>query len=107
MKQFTKISLVTILSFIGVILTVMFRDVVFQAVGPAIGLFENGQPTPVAGTTVLFLGYVSCDATVVSRKTQMASTFSLSNPQRCELENGVTCNRCHNLGNVTTTLGYN
>lgn len=55
MKQFTKISLVTILSFIGVILTVMFRDVVFQAVGPAIGLFENGQPTPVAGTTVLFL----------------------------------------------------
>ena len=42
MKQFTKISLVTILSFIGVILTVMFRDVVFQAVGPAIGLFENG-----------------------------------------------------------------
>ena len=54
MKQFTKISLVTILSFIGVILTVMFRDVVFQAVGPAIGLFENWQPTPVAGTTVLF-----------------------------------------------------
>ena len=54
MKQFTKISLVTILSFIGVILTVMFRDVVFQAVGPTIGLFENGQPTPVAGTTVLF-----------------------------------------------------
>ena len=54
MKQFTKISLVAILSLIGVVLTVMFRDIIFQAVGPAIGLFENGQPTPVAGTTVLF-----------------------------------------------------
>lgn len=54
MKQFTKISLVTILSLIGVVLTVMIRDIVFQAVGPALGLFENGQTTPVAGTTVLF-----------------------------------------------------
>ena len=39
MKQFTKISLVTILSFIGVILTVMFRDVVFQASRLSLGRF--------------------------------------------------------------------
>ncbi|MGL5300342.1 CPBP family intramembrane glutamic endopeptidase [Weissella confusa] len=56
MKEFVKVALVTILSLIGLALAVILRDSIFSDfVAPMFGLIKNGQPTPIAGTTVLFI----------------------------------------------------